>query len=118
MHLLDAVIDTITINHDNSLALGSLLSGTTTGRERWCSVCPTLAQYECCAVGPHGIGCGLSLCESCMVSVVDSDGDLNQTLEKLKDEPSEERVLGLRADSEFLKQDGLLIRFVLWQSQL
>lgn len=30
--------------------------------------------------------------------------------------PSKERPLGLRADSDFLKQDGCLMKYVLWAS--
>ena len=41
-------------------------------------------------------------------------GDLQQMLSVLKDEPSDERPLGLRADWSLLKQDGLLMRYVLW----
>lgn len=52
-----------------------------------------------------------------MVSVVASGGDLQKVFKQLRDEPSEQRMLGLRADHEFLKQEGLLIRFVLWESQ-
>lgn len=57
------------------------------------------------------------LCETCMVSVVGSDGNLEKALDQLRDTPSEERVLGLRADHEFLRREGLLMRFVMWQSQ-
>ncbi|RMY70635.1 hypothetical protein D0863_05673 [Hortaea werneckii] len=60
-------------------------------------------------------GCGLSLCETCMLNLADKHkGDLQQMLSVLKDEPSDERPLGLRADWNLLKQDGLLMRYVLW----
>lgn len=58
------------------------------------------------------------LCEMCMVSVVDSDGNLEMAFgHHLKDEPSDKRILGLRADHEFLRKDGLLVRYVIWESQ-
>jgi hypothetical protein len=45
------------------------------------------------------------------------EGDLQKMLVGTKSEPSKDRPLGLRADYEFLKQDGLLMRYVLWSSQ-
>lgn len=118
MRVADGVIDAVTgdvLLRD--AALTNLLNGTTTGEERWCSICPTLARYQCCTAGMHGKGCGLMLCETCAVSVVDSEGDLEKALKVVEDDTGEERVLGLRADYEFLKQHGLLMRFVLWESQ-
>ena len=44
------------------------------------------------------------------------DGDLQNMLTLIKDETSKERVFGLRADWELLKQDGLLMRYVLWSN--
>ncbi|TKA32752.1 hypothetical protein B0A50_00977 [Salinomyces thailandicus] len=44
------------------------------------------------------------------------DGDLQRMLAVLEDQPSHERPLGLRADWEFLKEDGLLMRHVLWST--
>ncbi|GAB1736134.1 hypothetical protein NU219Hw_g6184t1 [Hortaea werneckii] len=102
-------------------AINSLFSGALRQQDRWCSVCPSLASYECKAassvdlVGHECQGCGLSLCETCMLSLADQHkGDMQQMLSVLKDEPSEERPLGLRADWNLLKQDGLLMRYVLW----
>lgn len=103
--------------NQNKLALARMLNGTTTGQDRWCSLCPALAQYGCCAAGPHGKGCGLMLCEACMVSLVSNHGDLDRTLDRLEDKPSQQRILGLRADCGFLRQEGLLMKYVLWQSQ-
>lgn len=102
--------------HDKTAALTALFSGKTTGREKWCSLCPALAQYDCCTQGAHGKGCGLLLCEACMVSVVSNDGSLERTLKELKDEPTPERVLGLRADAELLRKDGLLGRWIVWET--
>ncbi|KAI6804997.1 hypothetical protein KC332_g14336 [Hortaea werneckii] len=102
-------------------AISSLFSGALRQQDRWCSVCPSLASYECEAassvdlLGHECQGCGLSLCETCMVNLADKHkGDLQQMLTDLKDEPSDERPLGLRADWDLLKQDGLLMRYVLW----
>ncbi|RMX98739.1 hypothetical protein D0868_09925 [Hortaea werneckii] len=99
-------------------AINSLFSGALRQQDRWCSVCPSLASYECKAassvdlLGHECQGCGLSLCETCMLSLADKHkGDLHQMLSVLKDEASDERPLGLRADWSLLKQDGLLMRF-------
>ena len=45
------------------------------------------------------------------------DGDLQKMLPKLVDKPTQERMLGFRADYELLKEDGLLMKYVLWNSQ-
>ncbi|RMY48743.1 hypothetical protein D0865_07909 [Hortaea werneckii] len=102
-------------------AINSLFSGALRQQDRWCSVCPSLASYECKAassvdlLGHECQGCGLSLCETCMLNLADKHkGDMQQMLSVLKDEPSDERPLGLRADWNLLKQDGLLMRHVLW----
>ncbi|KAI6864289.1 hypothetical protein KC338_g2231 [Hortaea werneckii] len=102
-------------------AMSSLFSGALRQQDRWCSLCPSLASYECEAassvdlLGHECQGCGLSLCETCMLNLADNHkGDLQQMLSVLKDEPSDERPLGLRADWSLLKQDGLLMRYVLW----
>lgn len=89
----------------------------------WCSICPGLATHACnnpqsmdTFVQPQvrGIaGCGLLLCDSCAPTVAhDHGGDLQTMLASLKDEESAERPLGLRADFEMLKIDGLLMRYV------
>ncbi|KAK5132049.1 hypothetical protein LTR08_000386 [Meristemomyces frigidus] len=97
-------------------ALMALFSGEQRIADRWCSICPSLAFYEC--EDGTEVGCGLSLCEHCMLSLTGVyDGDLQMMLTKLEDDPSEARPLGLRADAEFLKQDGLLMRYVLWSTQ-
>ncbi|KAI6813823.1 hypothetical protein KC332_g14487 [Hortaea werneckii] len=101
-------------------AISSLFSGELRQQDRWCSVCPSLASYECEAASSVDLlghvcqGCGLSLCETCMNLADKHRGDLQQMLSVLKDEPSDERPLGLRADWSLLKQDGLLMRYVLW----
>lgn len=45
------------------------------------------------------------------------DGDLQEMLRNIKDERSSERMLGLRADYGLLKQDGLLMSYVLGSSR-
>ncbi|KAK5112049.1 hypothetical protein LTR62_004583 [Meristemomyces frigidus] len=89
--------------------------------DRWCSVCPSLASHECTtlsadAFGKSCLGCGLLLCETCRVSLEMTEGNLEAMLGGLEDGMSEERPLGLRADVEFLRFGGLLMRFVLWSS--
>lgn len=113
-------LDAIDVND----AITALFSDESRKEERWCSVCPSLATYECetagsmDALGNAVDGCGLSLCENCMLGLTGVyDGDLQQMLAELKDESSDERPLGLRADFELLKQEGLLVRYVLWNTQ-
>lgn len=112
--LEDSDKDKIDVND----AFADLLSGAPRLRAKWCAVCPNLAAYECCAPTEHGEGCGLVVCECCMVLLSGMyDGDLQKMLCGIKDEATEERIFGLRADYELLKEDGLLMRYVLWHSQ-
>lgn len=94
-----------------------------------CSICPSLAMYECACIGefdaegnPAGelnenremiegvIGCGLNVCEICAVTLANKAGNLAQAIKRAKlttsltgDYPD-----GVRADVEFLTEDGLL----------
>lgn len=98
-----------------STAWMELLSGGVQADRQWCSVCPSPAAYSCCKHGESGQqGCGLKLCGRCRVALACAfDGDLQKMLGGLKDESTEEKMLGLRADWDLLKQDGLLMRFLL-----
>jgi hypothetical protein len=101
---------------DTNTALAELFSGTCKATTKWCSLCPSLAQYQCCTTS-DGSFCGLLLCERDMVLLTGvHDGDRQKMLREDDDEASAERSLGLRADRDFLKQDGLLMRYVLWSS--
>ena len=103
---------------DEAAAFSDLLSGTAPKNRHWCSICPILALYECHTVSDEGEGCGLKLCDDHMVSLMrEFDGNLQTMLIELKDEPTEKRILGLRADYEFLKEDGLLMRYVLGSTE-
>jgi hypothetical protein len=101
---------------DLQAAIGRLVSGKEAAGDRWCSVCCNLAAWECCVAqdGDHGEGCGLVLCEACVEDLRSCGGSLETMLQALTDEPSEARPVGLRADYELLKQDGLLMRFLVW----
>lgn len=102
---------------DTQAALLELFSGGSKEKRQWCSICLSLAQYSCTTACNGRGGCGLKLCEHCTISLVgDHDGDLQEMLPKLKDEPTGQS-LGLRADFELLKQDELLMRYVLWSSR-
>ena len=93
----------------------------------WCIVCPSPAFFGCCRQGEEamrdrddggdndglvgGNGCGLRLCESCAVVLVDEcDGKLEALIRRLREEMSE--GFGLRADAEFLIPEGELLRRV------
>ncbi|KAK3709356.1 hypothetical protein LTR37_010917 [Vermiconidia calcicola] len=103
---------------DMNTALTELLSGSPKADRKWCSICPSLAQYECCTPSNGCQGCGLLLCEICTVALAGLyDGDLQNMLPELKDEPTKEKMFGLRADYELLRQDGLLMKFILSSNQ-
>jgi hypothetical protein len=79
--------------------------------ETWCSVCCNLAAWECCLEQEVEMreGCGLALCESCVVDLGRCGGSFEELLQRLEDDPDPNRPLGLRADYVLLKQDGLLM---------
>jgi hypothetical protein len=86
--------------------------------ETWCSVCCNLAAWECCLEQQieRGEGCGLALCELCVVDLGKCGGSFEKMLQQLKDELTTERPLGLRADSGLLKRDGLLMGYLRWSA--
>ncbi|KAK3674995.1 hypothetical protein LTR78_004928 [Recurvomyces mirabilis] len=103
-------------------ALTDLFTGMIQKKDKWCSLCPSLASYKCetGTVDSHGwpcLGCGLLLCETCMVYLGVADGDLQKMLAGMRNEPSDERPLGMRADIELLKPDGSLVRHMMWLSE-
>ncbi len=86
----------------------------------WCSICPAPACFACCSgtdeinmLGQDdadGEGCGLLLCESCAVTLVNEhDGVLEGLIDRLKEE-EEEGGFSLRADADFLHPKGELLR--------
>ena len=88
----------------------------------WCSICPAPAFFACCSEsdeiavpgfgqdGADGKGCGLFLCESCAVTLVNEyDGVLEGLIDRLKEE-EEEGGFSLRADADFLHPKGELLR--------
>lgn len=97
---------------ESSTALGELYDGRSSPKMKWCSVCPSLAQYECCTV-VEGCKCGLLLCDRDM-AVLEGlhDGNLQEMLLNTNDQPTKERPYGIRADCELLKQDSVLMMFL------
>jgi len=84
-------------------------------RGTWCSVCCNLPVWKCCLEQQieGGEGCGLLLCEPCFEDLERCDGSFEAMLQQLGDKPKDERrILGLRADYELLKQDGLLTGYL------
>ena len=83
--------------------------------DMWCSVCCNMAAWECCSAQQveTGEGCGLALCNLCVVDLRKCNGSFEKMLQKLEDELGDEtapdRLLGLRADYALLKLDGLLM---------
>ena len=104
---------------DANTALMDLLSGSAKAFSKtWCAICPSMATHKCCAPNDGSGACGLTLCDQCMAMLVGSyKSDLQAMLPDLKDEPTEERMFGLRADYELLREDGVLMRYVLWNSE-
>ncbi|KAK5175200.1 uncharacterized protein LTR77_000337 [Saxophila tyrrhenica] len=111
-----ALLPEATDVYATNTALAELLSGDCQASTKWCSICPSLAEYQCATVS-DGCRCGLRLCANDMTLLVGMyDGDLQKMLAEIKDEPSEARIFGLKADYELLKHDGLLMKYVLWSS--
>lgn len=99
---------------DHEAAFDRLFDPGLAKSDRWCSVCLNLASWECCLeqeVQP-GEGCGLALCEACVADLEDCGESLETMLQALEDKSSEARPMGLRADYELLKEDGLLMRYL------
>ncbi|KAF2724103.1 hypothetical protein K431DRAFT_310435 [Polychaeton citri CBS 116435] len=100
-------------------ALNRLEGGSSSGAEEWCSICPSLATHSC--TSPQDVadgeespehGCGLRACDTCVNALsMEYGGDLQHMLAEVRDEPSEERPWGLRADAELFREDGLLVRY-------
>lgn len=96
-------------------------------RRRWCWVCFGLARWRCAVDqggvlveggegdGVDGEGCGLRLCERCVGWLVERfEGDLDRMVEVVQGGVGvggeDARELIVRADVEFLRTDGLLMR--------
>ena len=96
-------------------------------RRRWCWVCFGLARWRCAVDqggvpveggggdGVDGEGCGLRLCERCVGWLVERfEGDLDRMVEVVQGGMEvggkDARELIVRADVEFLRMDGLLMR--------
>jgi hypothetical protein len=93
--------------------------------DKWCSLCPSLALYRCCTpqetdmwgepIDPNSNdaeACGLLLCEECAIALND-DEDLEAVIDAIaSDVEMDHWGMGLRADAEFFRKDGLLIRKV------
>lgn len=116
-HLM-ARISEVGQKRDFDAAFERLLLNEKTRGERWCTVCCSLVDWECCAEQRVEAkeGCGLALCEDCVSHLRKCGGSLAKMLTQLGDKATEERLNGLRADFELLKLDGLLMSFVNWSA--
>jgi hypothetical protein len=98
---------------DFSIAFDELFNSGIKSTTKWCSLCPSPAQYKCRAL-TNGSPCGMLLCEHDMVLFTGVyNSDLQEMLRHIEDASSDQRPLGLRADYELLKEDGLLMKFIL-----
>ena len=90
----------------------------------WCSICPSPAFFSCSTkpdidmdgydgdlyLGNHN-GCGLLLCESCAVTMVNEhEGKLDKLIDSLENDGGDGRF-GIRADASFLHSKGELLCF-------
>ncbi|KAL9136670.1 MAG: hypothetical protein Q9175_002116 [Cornicularia normoerica] len=90
---------------------------------KWCSICPSPAFYFCSTkpdidmdgqeeglyLGDHK-GCGLLLCESCAVTLVNEHaGKLDRLIDILENDLAD-GGFGIRADASFLHSKGELLR--------
>jgi len=96
-------------------ALTRMLENRPDGSDIWCSLCPMLATYQCKTAGAmNEKGCGLVLCETCAVEMTGLyDYNLMNMLKAARDEVTDLRPLGYRADMEIMKPgDGALARYM------
>jgi hypothetical protein len=94
--------------------------------QRWCSMCFTLATFNCCFVQPSIsatdasiTGCGLNLCDECeqrlRLEFKNDTHEMATVLDKeprAKEDDDEAEGMITRADVGFLRKDGLLMRNV------
>jgi hypothetical protein len=94
--------------------------------DKWCALCPAPALFRCCTpqqtdmwgetvdpMSSEASGCGLLLCDDCG-HVYNELGDIEAVIERIEaNEDKEIWGLGVRADAEFLRREGLLIKKVL-----
>ncbi|EME48860.1 hypothetical protein DOTSEDRAFT_30229 [Dothistroma septosporum NZE10] len=78
-----------------------------------CHICNGTATYGCIPSDGHATGCGLELCRPCAVTLSrDHSGHLGKMLGKLADFPEDPHPRTLRADCEFLREDGHIARYL------
>lgn len=97
---------------------------------RWCALCPGLARWECATTPEMPFqrmesdrrrmlpreGCGLRLCEACVVVFGDvHKGNLDGTVKDMEEVVMVKPLrsfwpLGLRADYDFFGKDSFLVR--------
>ena len=89
----------------------------------WCSICPSPAFFSCSTRPDIDIdeqeedlylgdqkGCGLLLCESCTVTLVNEhEGKLDRLIDSLESD-GDDGGFGIRADANFLHPNGELLR--------
>lgn len=105
-----------------------ILQGKRNSKDVWCSLCPSPALFSCCRLqtsdfwgestnaptSKAAVGCGLLLCEECAVCL-GQVGSLEKVIDAIQDKATslENWPLGGRADLDFLRQSGLLVRNVM-----
>jgi hypothetical protein len=110
---------------DVEAAFDRLMARSLLPTDKWCSLCPSLALYQCCtpqetdvwggainANSAEAEGCGLLLCEDCAIVFCEEE-DLEVVIDAMaNDVEGKHWSMGARADADFLRRDGLLVRKV------
>ena len=118
-HVMHSISSGVT-REDYTVALSALFDGKVREQDIWCSLCFGPATHECDSAGCDVRGkplhkCGLELCDQCTGEMKDlHDGDLQKMLGGLSvlDDSFETRPLGIRADQEFLRWNGVMVQHV------
>lgn len=115
-HQMTSIPDTKYTSQDEEMALNDLLDGKLESVDigAFCSICPSLATLQCSARqedGPNG--CGLKLCDRCTAALVGGyDGNLGKMMAREMAADVDGEGFGFRADADFLRPDGVLVRYL------
>lgn len=109
-----------------ALTVGDSIGGQLATNMKWCAICPTAANFRCCArtaednlideITGEGRGCGLYLCEGCKDLMGKINGAGSRTTSVVLDRTiyyaANDRFTydrGVRADASFLTSTGELM---------
>lgn len=116
-HVKKAILGANPKESDHLKAFRAIFSEEYKGSAEHCSLCLRLASFQCSIPtidvrGKPQLGCGLKLCIKCASRLEGLyDGSVQDML-AAKDDDDENELYGRRADTEFLRKDGVLARHV------